>query len=59
MMGGAPQAQQPEQIKAVRIQTSAYGTTRSLVFGTNRVSMNLIWYGDFKAEPIQQQSGGK
>lgn len=59
MMGGAPQGEQPVAIKSVRMQSSAYGVGRPLVYGTTRVTINLIWYGDFVAEPIPAQSGGK
>lgn len=61
MFGGdsSSQGSQPEQIKAVRIQTSTYGVARTLIYGTNRTTMNLIWYGDFTATPIPAQSGGK
>jgi len=60
MMGGsASQAEQPVAIKSVRVQTSAYGVCKPMVYGTARVTLNLIWYGDFYAAPIPAQSGGK
>ena len=42
---------------SLRLQTSTFGAPIALVFGTNRVSPNLIWYGDFQAV-AQQSSGG-
>lgn len=59
MMGGSPQAAQPVAIKSVRLQTSSYGVARPMIYGTTRATMNLIWYGDFVAEPVPAQSGGK
>ena len=43
------QSSQPEVIKAIRVQTSAYGAVQPLVYGTNRVTGNILWYGDFIA----------
>lgn len=62
MFGGSnsPQSSQPEAIKAIRIQSSSNGVVRPLVYGTNRVTVNLIYYNDFIAEPVSQSvSGGK
>jgi hypothetical protein len=58
MTSSGPQSKQPEAIKAIRIQTSAYGVSRALLYGTTRVSGNLIWYGDFVAT-AHTQDGGK
>jgi len=51
------QASQPTELKSVKVQTSTYGAVIPLVYGTNRISGNLIWYGDFKA--AGQSAGGK
>jgi 3D (Asp-Asp-Asp) domain-containing protein len=59
MMQNQAQAAQPEAIKTVRIQTSAYGVSRGMIYGTTRTTMNLIWYGDFTATAIPSQSGSK
>lgn len=59
MMGGATQQEQPVAIKSVRVQTSAYGVGKPMIYGTGRVTLNLVWYGDFVASPIPAQSGGK
>ena len=57
--GGDTQSNQPEMLKAIRVQTSAYGVVRPLVYGTTRMSCNLVWYGDFTATPIPAAGGGK
>src|SRR5579862_1978588 len=46
---------------AMRIQRSVNGAAVPVVYGTTRLPGNLIWYGDFKATPIQSsgKSGGK
>lgn len=59
MFSSGTQSQQPEMIKAVRLQTSTYGVVRPLVWGTARVAGNLIWYGDFYAVEQKQDVGGK
>lgn len=49
------------RIEALNIQSSAYGVTIPLVYGSNRLSGNMVWYGDFKAtaHTSTQSSGGK
>ena len=49
--GGAPAA------GALQVQSSAYGMTLPIVWGCNRVPVNLIWYGDFSSSG--GGSGGK
>ena len=50
-----------KRINSMRIQQSAYGLTQPLVYGKNRVSANMFWYGDFKAtaHTTTTKSGGK
>lgn len=48
----------PVPASQLRIQSSIQGRPRSIVWGTNRVAANLIWYGAFQAVPIQQEVGG-
>ena len=43
-------------VGALNIQQSSYGTPVALVYGTSRLTGNLIWYDDFKA--IQVSTGG-
>lgn len=45
------------RIQSLRVQNSAYGLPRALVFGRNRVAGNLLWYGDFAAVAHQQSAG--
>ena len=61
-MGGSTTISTSEsRIEAIALQSSAYGVTVPVVFGVNRISGNMIWYGDFKATPhtTSQSSGGK
>ncbi|WP_207000754.1 phage tail protein [Trinickia mobilis] len=44
---------------AIRVQTSQYARPIPIVYGTNRVTGNIIWYGNFQAIPHNQASGGK
>jgi Putative phage tail protein len=57
--GGRSNAQQPTAAAGIRVQTSIYGKAVALVYGNNRVSGNVIWYGDFKATSHSQSAGGK
>ena len=57
MNSSGSQSQQPEAIKGIRVQTSTYGTVIPLVYGTTRITGNIIWYGDFLANAVSQ--GGK
>lgn len=41
------QADNQTAVSGLDIQSSAYGKVVPLVFGVNRISGNLIWYGDF------------
>lgn len=56
-----PVSQQPSVLQTLRVQTSAYGQVVPIVYGQNRISGRLIWYGDFTpiAHTSQQASGGK
>lgn len=46
---------------ALRIQTSTQGMVIPVVFGTTRITGNLLWYGDFAAiaHYTETDSGGK
>ena len=48
-------------LAGIAIQSSANGIPIPLVYGTTRVTPNLLWYGDFSAIPhtTTQRSGGK
>ena len=50
-----------QRLTGVALQSSAYGIPIPLVYGTQRVTGNLIWFGDFVATPHTEssKSGGK
>jgi len=61
-MGGTTTISTKEnRINAFPVQKSAYGIAITMGWGTGRVAVNLIWYGDFKAIPktTTTSSGGK
>ena len=53
--------QTAERLSGIQVQSSVYGAPIPLVYGTARVSPNLIWYGAFKADAVvtKTKSGGK
>ncbi len=48
-------------IAGITFQTSVYGLAIPIVYGVNKISGNIIWYGDFQAiaNTTTQDSGGK
>ena len=59
IIGGGSNAKQQKAIGSLQFQTSQHGGVIPLVYGTTRVSPNLIAYDDFKAMPASRQGGGK
>src|SRR6516164_6999617 len=57
ILGGGANAKQQKAVGSLQFQTSQHGGTIPLVYGTTRVSPNLIEYDDFKATPSSRQSG--
>lgn len=59
--GGGTISSETPRVSALRINASAYGLVVPLVWGTARVSGNLIWYGDFTAiaHTTEEEVGGK
>lgn len=53
-----PVAKQASRASGLTVQTSVYGKPIAILYGTNRVSPNLIWYGNFAATPQHGGSGG-
>jgi len=53
------QGQQPVAIKGIRIQSSTYGVAQPLIYGTTRVTVNLIDYTDFYSVTVSNGGGGK
>jgi hypothetical protein len=60
-MGGKTISTEQQKIANIALQTSSYGLTIPKIYGTQRVSGNLIWYGRFTAVPhtTTTSSGGK
>ncbi|HXA47515.1 MAG TPA: phage tail protein, partial [Burkholderiaceae bacterium] len=48
-------------VSGINVQQSVYGAVINLVYGTNRVAGNLMWYGNFisTANNSNSSSGGK
>ena len=44
---------------SIQIQTSAYGICIPVVYGTNRIGGNLVWFGNFNAIDQTTKTGGK
>src|SRR5437660_1570724 len=59
ILSGASNAKQQKAVGALQFQTSQHGGVVPLVYGTTRVTPNLIDYDDFKAAPAHQGSAGK
>ena len=59
LFGGAKAGNSAAQTEAIgiNVQTSLAGTPLQMVYGTNRISGNLIDYEDFKATQSSQGSG--
>lgn len=49
------------RVGAFRVQQSAQGLVIPLLWGTNRVTGNMLWYGDFEARKVKTttSSGGR
>ena len=59
ILSGASNAKQQRAVGALQFQTSQHGGVIPLVYGTTRLSPNLIAYDDFKATPSRQPGAGK
>ncbi len=44
---------------SLQMQTSQYGITVPVLYGTRKLSGNLIWYGNFQTHEIETSAGGK
>ena len=55
--GGGGSGVAPVIYTALQFQTSSQGVCVPVVYGTTRISDNLIWYSGFTATPVT--SGGK
>lgn len=56
-----PIVNEEPRILNMRLQSSAYGMTIPVVWGTNRIAGNITWFGDFTSikHVESQSSGGK
>ena len=57
ILGGGSNAKQQKAVGSLQFQTSQRGGVIPLVYGTTRVSPNLIDYDDFKATPAKSSAG--
>lgn len=48
-----------QQLNGIRLNSSSQGLPLAIGWGRNRVSGNLIWYGDFRAVATVTSTGGK
>ena len=55
--GGGNNTTQPMEV-GLRVQTSAYGMAVPIIYGRNRVTGNLRWYGAFTPVPHTTTTGG-
>ena len=52
-----PRSLSPVKYTSMQVQTSAVGLPIPIVIGANRVSTNLIWYGNFQAQKHEEHAG--
>ena len=57
IIGGGSNAKQQKAVGSLQFQTSQQGGVIPLLYGTTRLSPNLIDYDDFKATPASGQGG--
>lgn len=58
IFGSGSKAQSsPNAVPALNVQQASYGVPIQIVYGTNRVSGNLIWYSDF--DQVLVSTGGQ
>ena len=58
ILGGSSNAKQARAVGSLQFQTSQAGGVIPLIYGTTKVSPNLLDYDDFTATP-SKQAGGK
>lgn len=57
LFGGNSNNTQNSRLIGYRVQTSVAGTAIKIVFGTNRISGNVIWTNDWKSNPASGKAG--
>lgn len=58
-MGGPSTRTVADRQTSIQIQTSAYGICIPVVYGTNRIGGNLVWFANFQATDHTTKTGGK
>jgi hypothetical protein len=58
ILGGGSNAKQAKAVGSLQFQTSQQGSVIPLVYGTTRMTGNLLDYDDFTAKP-SSKTGGK
>ncbi len=58
ILGGSSNAKQQRAVGSLQFQTAQAGGVIPLIYGTTKVSPNLLDYDDFTATP-SKQAGGK
>lgn len=60
-MAGRSRAAEDNRLTGIQVQTSGLGGAIPKVWGTTRISGNLVWYGDFRSTPSNtgSRAGGK
>jgi hypothetical protein len=54
-----PAAAVPTQLNSINVDQSKYGLAVSLIYGVQRVPLNLAWYGAFFAQAVSSGGSGK
>ncbi len=58
LFGSSNASTPPPALGALSIQQSSYSTPVEIIYGTNRISGNLLWYGDFTQTLVSTGGGG-
>lgn len=58
-MGGASSVTVADRQTTIQVQQSTYGLPIPVLFGTNRIPGNLVWFANFKANAQTTRTGGK
>ena len=57
--GSPTNAYENTKLAGMRIPTSLYGKAIPVIYGSQRIAWNLLWYGDFIAKSAASVQGGK
>ena len=57
--GGGTQGFNQPRLGALNVQGSTYGLALPIVYGSTRIPINIIWYGDLVSVPQTSSQGGK